>query len=636
MKTVIRRTFFLYMLLVYSLILSAQKHIVDSLLRILQNQQEDTTKVNTLFELSEICDESDILKYAEPALALAEKLNYKKGIADASSNIGYLYGARGNFIKALEYGEKSLKLRRELGDQKKISTSLNNIGYIYYGQGAVSKALEYFHKSLAIKEKTGDQVGTVNLINNIAEIYNSQGDTIKAIEYWQNCLALSKKIDYKFGVGLALYGLGYCYRNMEDGKKAAAYYEECLSIREQIDDKEGQGNVLNSMGMLYFQQGMYEKAEQYLSKSLKIAREINDWQGLTTCLNNLSRIFVKQGNYKSAVSYSQEALVIAQNMGAPSSIGKASELLSTIYAEMGTYKEAYKMHRLFKQMSDSVSNSETRKAVVKKQMQYEFDKREAAAKAEQDKKNLLAQAEIRHQKLIRNFSLLGVVVVILFSILSIYRYRHRKQLQNLQALTNERLRISRELHDEVGSTLSGIAMYSHLTREQIKNANTDKIVNSLNIMQQSADEMVNKLNDIVWLLKPEQDSLKNLIKRLEEYARDMAIIKNMQVKINVPEKLSEHRLQMESRRNIYLVCKEAVNNAVKYSNGTILELNVKEANGVLEFSVSDDGKGFDRASIKRGNGLENMQKRAGEIGARLTLQSKQNQGTLLSLQLKIT
>jgi signal transduction histidine kinase len=99
-------------------------------------------------------------------------------------------------------------------------------------------------------------------------------------------------------------------------------------------------------------------------------------------------------------------------------------------------------------------------------------------------------------------------------------------------------RISRELHDEVGATLSGIAMYSHLTKEQIKNASISEVEKSLNIMQQSAGEMVDKLNDIVWFINPNQDSLQKLIQRLEEYATDMAMIKNMQVKANVPSHLA--------------------------------------------------------------------------------------------------
>jgi len=210
------------------------------------------------------------------------------------------------------------------------------------------------------------------------------------------------------------------------------------------------------------------------------------------------------------------------------------------------------------------------------------------------------------------------------------------ELESQKAVLNERLRISRELHDEVGATLSGIAMYSHLAKEQIKNSNTAEVEKSLNVMQQSSGEMVNKLNDIVWLVNPEQDSLQKLIERLEEYARNMASIKDMQVKINIPGKITQINLPVESRRNIYLFCKEAINNAVKYSGGDLLELNITEHNGTLEFTVSDNGKGFDAVMVRRGNGLENMQKRADEIGAKLILHSKLNEGVMVSMQCKIT
>jgi signal transduction histidine kinase/ligand-binding sensor domain-containing protein len=216
------------------------------------------------------------------------------------------------------------------------------------------------------------------------------------------------------------------------------------------------------------------------------------------------------------------------------------------------------------------------------------------------------------------------------------KYEMKKSAENQQAVMNERLRISKELHDEVGATLSGIAMYSQLTKEQINHADTSEVEKSLNIMQQNAGEMVNKLNDIVWLINPDKGTLQKLIQRLEEYATDMAMIKNMQVKVNVPAHLAEHSLPMESRRNIYLFCKEAINNAVKYSNGTLLQLDIKEANNTLEFSVSDNGKGFDAVMVRRGNGLDNMQKRADEIGAKLVLQSKKEEGCLVSMQFKIT
>ncbi|MEP6951887.1 MAG: sensor histidine kinase, partial [Ginsengibacter sp.] len=302
----------------------------------------------------------------------------------------------------------------------------------------------------------------------------------------------------------------------------------------------------------------------------------------------------------------------------------------------GNFKQAYEHYKMYIVFRDSILNEESTKKSLEAKMQYEFDKKEAAIRTEQNKRNILTKAEIKNQKIIRDFSFTGTAAVLGFAGIGFYRFRRKKILQHQQALMKERLRISRELHDEVGATLSGIAMYSHLTKEQIKNANSTEVEKSLNIMQQSSGEMVTKLNDIVWLINPDQDSLQKLVQRLEEYARDMAMIKNMEVKVTVPARLAEHSLPVESRRNIYLFCKEGINNAVKYSNGTLLELTIKEDGKKLEFSVSDNGKGFDAETVRRGNGLGNMQKRADEIGAKLTIQSKQDEGSRVSIHLKIT
>jgi signal transduction histidine kinase len=175
-----------------------------------------------------------------------------------------------------------------------------------------------------------------------------------------------------------------------------------------------------------------------------------------------------------------------------------------------------------------------------------------------------------------------------------------------------------------------------MINDQLQEGKNEQAKQSVNIIQKSAGEMVQNLNDLVWMINPNQDTLQKLIDRLEEYAINMASVKDIHVKVNLLGQTDQIQIPVESRRNVYLFCKEAINNAVKYSNATILELTVKEVNGQLEFSISDNGKGFDEVMVRRGNGLENMQKRADEIGAKLKLKSKQNEGTSVSLQFKIT
>ena len=205
-----------------------------------------------------------------------------------------------------------------------------------------------------------------------------------------------------------------------------------------------------------------------------------------------------------------------------------------------------------------------------------------------------------------------------------------------QAMLNERLRISRELHDDIGSTLSGIVLYSHMAENQVRAQQAGEVENSLNVIQRSANDMVSRLNDLVWAVNPEHNSLKNLMQKLEEYATEMTMVKNIKVQVSAPENLAEIQLPVESRHNIYLLGKEAINNAVKYSEASLLELSVHQFDHVIEFTITDNGKGFDMATVKKGNGLMNMYKRADEMAAILSVQSAPGKGTVISLRCKIT
>ena len=153
-------------------------------------------------------------------------------------------------------------------------------------------------------------------------------------------------------------------------------------------------------------------------------------------------------------------------------------------------------------------------------------------------------------------------------------------------------------------------------------------------MQQSATEMVHKLSDIVWAVNPAKDSLTELWQKLDDYAREIASAKDVKVENETALSVPEIKLSMEERRNIYLLFKESINNAVKYSDCTLLRLTMTEKNGQLTFAVSDNGKGFDQTGAKKGNGLLFMGHRAKELNAQLIVESALNAGTTIQLTLK--
>lgn len=222
-------------------------------------------------------------------------------------------------------------------------------------------------------------------------------------------------------------------------------------------------------------------------------------------------------------------------------------------------------------------------------------------------------------------------IIIIFSVYALYRYRVN-QLRKLYAV---RSKISQDLHDEVASTLSGVKLYSELAKQQNLQNQRSKLIESLDIISSNASAMKAELSDIVWAVNPANDTLKKLLDKLNLYARELTHAAGMTFRLSAEDILPEEKLNMQHRRNIYLICREAINNAVKYSEASVVELKVFQQHRQLHFVISDNGRGMSAHVDHEGNGLMNMKRRAEEIGAALSIESASGAGTVVRLQMKI-
>lgn len=193
----------------------------------------------------------------------------------------------------------------------------------------------------------------------------------------------------------------------------------------------------------------------------------------------------------------------------------------------------------------------------------------------------------------------------------IYNYqlnRQRAVLEKELAIQYERQRISSDLHDEIGSTLSSINIYSNLAKtEKDKGAYLDAITANIN-------EVVGKLDDLVWKINPKYDSLESVIHRLLFYAEPVAAAKNILIDIQVEESLHSQKLDSESKHQLFLILKELVNNSLKHSGCNSLKIAFTSEKNQLQVMVADDGKGFKETqapSIR--NGLNNIKQRVDNL-----------------------
>ena len=208
---------------------------------------------------------------------------------------------------------------------------------------------------------------------------------------------------------------------------------------------------------------------------------------------------------------------------------------------------------------------------------------------------------------------------------------HRYRVFHLLKVERTRQQISRDLHDDIGGSLNSIALFMDIL---LRNKQVDKaLVNRLQYMARTARQLVQDLKDTVWVVNVEFDTLQALVARMEQLADNASSMPV--VKCKVVSEIPDMPVKMVARRHILLIFKEALHNAQKHSEASKIEILVHCENERFAFNVKDNGVGFDQSTVSSGNGLKNFRDRANEMKAKLKIESKIGQGTLVGLSIKL-
>ncbi|HMP94494.1 MAG TPA: ATP-binding protein, partial [Phnomibacter sp.] len=216
----------------------------------------------------------------------------------------------------------------------------------------------------------------------------------------------------------------------------------------------------------------------------------------------------------------------------------------------------------------------------------------------------------------------AVLLVLLGAGYLLYRYR----LSQVLARERMRQRIAADLHDDIGSTLASVHMYTNLALQRQQSQ-------YLHLIKEGVLDAYQSTRDMIWMMKSEYNSLGALAAQVRKFATPVSQATGMHWQMHLPALLEDYRLSFDQRRHLYMMLKEFVNNSAKYSQANTLKFVVEaEQNGVM-LSMADDGCGFVPDDKQNGNGLKNMERRAAEIGARFQLFSQPGKGTCMVIHL---
>jgi serine phosphatase RsbU (regulator of sigma subunit)/Tfp pilus assembly protein PilF len=420
---------------------------IDSLNTELKNAKHDTAKALIYLKLSEVCPVNEIIAFSNSAITICNKnlkndlqkqsniyLSYK---ARALGNIGFFYSENEKFETALKYYDSSRVIQEKIKDKTSLAVTFNNIGYVYELQGLVEKALEYYFKSLKLHEELNNKQELTSCYNNIGSLFDELGDPAAALEYYKKSLALKEIIKDKKGIATVLNNIGLVYYNQNDLEKAMDYYNRSLVINEEIKNTSGISILLDNIGGIYQIKGDLTQALFYFNKSLALQEIDKNYDGQIISHTSIGEVYFAKKEYNKAKEHTLIALKYSLEYGYVDQIRLSANRLYAIYMKQNQFEKAIEMRNLEIQMRDSVINEKTKKASLKSQIRYEYEKKAIEDSLLVVEERKLTTLQLKQEKTQRFALYIGLGLSLIFIGFVFNRFKVTQKQKNIIELKEQ-------------------------------------------------------------------------------------------------------------------------------------------------------------------------------------------------------
>lgn len=557
------------------------KSVIDSI-----NKVDFVYLINNLSQMESVYEQN---------LKSAEKINYTKGKAESLSRLSLIEYYLNEFDKGIAYNIQAVKLFEKLNDKSSIVNSYSDLAYairqldtkmsLYYFRQAIKQG-EKYHTDF-ILGKTYDNYGVV--------LQETKLDS--AIYFYKKSLGIKKRLKDTIGIPYSLNKLAIAYAIKRDFKTAFNYMNLSDSYRKKENNKQGIADNYAYRGDIFNEMKQLDSAVFYFEKSLKLGKEVN---------------------FQSLVRYSFDQL-------------------KNLYAQRKNFQKAYEYTNLLKAFDDSIYTIESASKIASLQVEFETEKKQKEIaeqkfiNAKQSKINTDNKLQLEtRKKWIIVFG--GLLVVLTGGAIFIYYSQLQKRKTEKQAIefngqlaqanlerqfAEEKLKISKELHDNIGSHLTFmISSVDNLVYQEKEPAKIEK----LNYISNFGRSSMKDLRSTIWAMKQDEGTLEELMLKLTELKQALSSQLEIQFEQHAPDGLILNSMQL---LNTYRIIQECIQNTIKYAEATSVHVTIDFVQHQVELSISDDGHGFDLNAQSQGNGLTNMKWRAEELGGKCDISSSE-------------
>jgi signal transduction histidine kinase len=506
-------------------------------------------------------------------------------------NASLILHQMGDYVQAFAKASSVADHFRETKDENQFAGAMMNLGGMLYDMGDDERALEHLFVAIRILEKMGDRPPVARAYFNIGLIYLNRMQNDEALKYFRLTAALQEELNSEYDLVYTYAHLGSLLANLGQMPEAENVLTRGDIICKKIDNPSGLSLIYHHQASMYALQEKYEQSISLQTTALSLQQDALLADAVVNSLCNMARYLIKLNRHSEARTHLENALERAKQMDLKPFLADVYEAFTDLEKACGMHEAALHYYQKHVELRQEILNENSTRNIQRLQIQFDTEKRENEI--------LLLKKE------------------------------------NEQALLNERLRISRDLHDDMGATLSSISVYCSAVKQRLQNNKLEEATQLLDMISSDAREMVSNMDDMVWMINPQNDSMEKLLDRMQSHAAKLLQAGQIEFRFTAAENLNALALNMETRKNIFLFYKEAVNNSAKYAQCSNVTAGISSTETEIQLSITDNGKGFNTSSAHAGNGLKNMKQRADALQGKLIIESNTGTGTSVNLSFPI-
>lgn len=433
---------FIILVLFTAISSKSQNKVTDSLKNVISLEKDETEKLRLLNDLSDAYKTTsgqEVVRYAEQALLLAEKLQVKEEEGKAYLNLGNGNIILGNYDKSVTYFtnaknifEAELAKNKSIALKKSLARAYGSIGVVSSEQSNYSRAFEYYIKSIVIYEELKDINMLSRLYNNVGVAYQSQKTYDKALEYFEKAKRTQLELNSP-NVGITLTNIANCHLSLQNNEKAFSAFQEAEKHVQK--NPRALGEWHNSIGAYYKKEHNEDKAITHWNKAIVAFNSINDKFGIVDTYVYLGELYLGRKQYKQAIQNAEKALLLSKETNVLEQMRNASKILSEAYEAEGKLSQAFTHGKLFWKLNDSLTNAENIRKSAQAEMIFEYEKRANLVRLIREHEELTKAREAKQRNI--KYLLIGFSILLLMGLAFLYykRIELKKRLTLEKELT---------------------------------------------------------------------------------------------------------------------------------------------------------------------------------------------------------